>query len=146
MQEKQRLWGFFAHAGIITGLMIVVLFVIDRYNPAMEFLTSELSKWLILLLALTADGNGLYSAVLLFQRQKRQEERRLALRVQVPHAQAFPARQQAFATQQRSNSGYQPPREPLMPAPATYARGYDRSAQPNFRAEQAPPRQSTARR
>ena len=80
MQEKQRLWGFFAHAGIITGVMIVVLFVIDRYNPAMEFMTSELSKWLILLLALTAVGNGLYSAVLLFQRRKRQEERRFAQR------------------------------------------------------------------
>jgi len=126
VQEKQRLWGFFAHAGIITGVMIVVLFVIDRYNPAMEFMTSEQSKWLILLLALTAVGNGLYSAVLLFQRQKRQEERRFAHRAPAPRQQPYLARQQGIA--------------------APYARGYERPSAPALRAEQAVPRQNAARR
>lgn len=76
MKEKQHVWEFFAHAGIIVGMMFVVFFVIDRVDPAMEFLTSSLGKWLILLLALIAVGNGLFSAVLLFQRQKRWQQRR----------------------------------------------------------------------
>ncbi len=76
MRRKQTLWGFFAHAGIIVGMMFVVFFAIDRFNPAMEFMTSSLSKWLILVLAVCAVGDGLFSAVLLFQRQKRQEERK----------------------------------------------------------------------
>ena len=78
MRDKQSLWGFFAHAGIIVGMMFVVFFVIDRFNPAMEFLTSSLSKWLILFLAVCAVGDGLYSAILLFQRQRRQEDRKRA--------------------------------------------------------------------
>jgi hypothetical protein len=50
MQDKSRVWGFFAHASIIVGMIFIVFFVIDRFNPAMEFLTSNLSKWLIFLL------------------------------------------------------------------------------------------------
>jgi len=76
MKDKQRIWGFFAHASIIVGMMFVVFFVIDQLNPAMEFLTSSLSKWLILVLAICAIFSGLYSAVFLFQRQKRRDEKR----------------------------------------------------------------------
>jgi len=76
MHGKQRTWGFFAHASIIIGMMFVVFFVIDRFNPAMEFLTSSLSKWLILILAICAIFTGLYSSVFLFQKQKRRDEKR----------------------------------------------------------------------
>ena len=76
MQDKQRIWGFFAHASIIIGMMFIVFFVIDQFNPAMEFLTSSLSKWLIFLLAVCALFTGLFSAVFLFQKQKRREEKR----------------------------------------------------------------------
>lgn len=76
MRDKQRVWSFFAHTSIIVGMMFVVFFVIDRFNPAMEFLTSSLSRWLILVLALCAVINGFYAAVFLFQKQKRQDEKR----------------------------------------------------------------------
>ena len=76
MRDKQRIWGFFAHASIIVGMMFVVFFVIDRFNPAMEFLTSSLSKWLMLALALCAMISGLYSAIFLFQKQKRRDDKR----------------------------------------------------------------------
>ncbi len=76
MQTKQNIWGFFAHTSIIIGMMFVVFFVIDRFNPAMEFLTSSLSKWLIFMLAICAIVTGLYSAVFLFQKQKKRDEKR----------------------------------------------------------------------
>jgi len=76
MQDKQRVWGFFAHANIIVGMMFVVFFVIDRFNPAMEFLTSSLSKWLMLFLAVSSVIGGLFAAVFLFQKQKRRDEKR----------------------------------------------------------------------
>ncbi len=78
---QQRFWGFLAHACIIIGMMFVIFFVIDRFNSAMEFLTSSISKWLILILAVCSILNGLFSAVFLFQKQKRHEER-----MHVPHA------------------------------------------------------------
>ncbi|NLI54182.1 MAG: hypothetical protein GX417_07620 [Clostridiales bacterium] len=84
MLNKQRIWGFFAHASIIVGMMFVVFFVIDRFNPAMEFLTSSLSKWLILFLAVCAMANGLFSAVLLFQRLRRHEEKQTASHAAAP--------------------------------------------------------------
>jgi uncharacterized integral membrane protein len=61
--NKQRFWGFLSHSSIIVGMMFVIFFVIDRFNPAMEFLTSNISKWLILLFALCSILNGLFSAV-----------------------------------------------------------------------------------
>ena len=83
MQDKQRIWGFFAHTSIIIGMMFVVFFVIDQFNPAMEFLTSSLSKWLMFILAICAIFTGLYSAVFLFQKQKKRDEKRT-------HSQARP--------------------------------------------------------
>lgn len=74
--NKQRFWGFLAHTSIIVGMMLVIFFVIDRFNPAMEFLTSNISKWLILLFALCSILNGLFSAVFLFQKQKQREGKR----------------------------------------------------------------------
>lgn len=103
MREKHTLWGFFAHAGIIVGMMFVVFFAIDRFNPAMEFLTSGLSKWLILFLAVCAVGDGLFSAVLLFQRQKRREER--------SQARAASNKQlRAYVPQKRAEREYEDPR------------------------------------
>lgn len=103
MQDKQRIWGLFAHASIIIGMMFVVFFIIDRVNPAMEFLTSSLSKWLMLLLALCSIIIGLYSAIFLFQRQKRRDEKR-------SHPQTRPAREREEIQQQRLVQQYLDPR------------------------------------
>ena len=76
--NQHKFWGFLSHTSIIVGMMFVVFFVIDRFNPAMDFLGSTLSKWLILALAVCAFLNGLLSAVYLFQKQRRSMERQAA--------------------------------------------------------------------
>ena len=76
--NRHKFWGFLSHASIIVGMMFVIFFVIDRFNPAMDFLGSSLSKWLILVLALSALLNGLLSAVYLFQKRQRSLERQAA--------------------------------------------------------------------
>lgn len=94
MQGKQRVWDFFAHTSIIVGTMFVAFFVIDRLNPEMEFLTSDLSRWLILVLALCAIAVGLYSAIFLFQMQKRLEEKRNEKQARLLYEQEFITREQ----------------------------------------------------
>ncbi len=103
MQDKSRIWGFFSHASIIIGMMFIVFFVIDRFNPAMEFLTSSLSKWLIFLLAVCALFTGLFSAVFLFQKQKRRDEKR-------SHSQDRPVYEKASVPQERFAQPYYDPR------------------------------------
>ncbi len=65
MLNKQRIWGFFAHASIIVGMMFVVFFVIDGSSGDGVF-NEQLSKWLILFLAVCAMANGLFSACCCF--------------------------------------------------------------------------------
>lgn len=115
MRQKQSLWGFFAHTGIIVGMMFLVFFVIDRFNPAMEFLTSEISKWLILVLALCAVGSGAFSAVLLFQMHQRQEERMNIRHAQVPREHV--PRVRAHGNDPAPRTAYSP-----TPAPMAYPR------------------------
>ena len=103
MPDKQRIWGFFSHASIIIGMMFVVFFAIDQFNPAMEFLTSSLSKWLMLVLALCAILTGLYSAVFLFQKQKRRDEKR-------GHSQTRPIYEREYALQERPAQPHSDPR------------------------------------
>ena len=108
MPDQQRIWGFFSHASIIIGMMFVVFFAIDQFNPAMEFLTSSLSKWLMLVLALCAILTGLYSAVFLFQKQKRRDEKRGHSQArQAYEREAFPQDRQpdaaAYCGQQQSS-------------------------------------------
>ena len=44
----------FPHITLILSLMVLTFFVIDRFNEFMAFMTSELSKWVIAALALSA--------------------------------------------------------------------------------------------
>ena len=113
MRDKQRIWGFFAHASIIVGMMFVVFFVIDRFNPAMEFLTSSLSKWLMLALALCAMISGLYSAIFLFQKQKRRDDKR-------SYAQEKPTFEKERALPQRQVKPYLDSRYPQQRQPNEY--------------------------
>ncbi len=113
MRDKQRIWGFFAHASIIVGMMFVVFFVIDRFNPAMEFLTSSLSKWLMLALALCAMISGLYSAIFLFQKQKRRDDKR-------SYAQEKPTFEKERTLPQRQVKPYLDSRYPEQRLPNEY--------------------------
>ncbi len=42
------------HALFILAVMFIVLNILDSYNPAMGFLTSSLSKWLLVIFCVTA--------------------------------------------------------------------------------------------
>ena len=131
MRVQQRVWGFFAHTGIIVGMMFVVFFVIDRYNPAMEFLTSSISKWLILCLAIVSVFDGVFSAAMLYRKQKRQEEKRE--RKNNANAQ----RNSAFAAQRMQQRELaNTPRYPALPA--QYQQERERDYAPRY---PAPPKQ-----
>lgn len=56
-----------SHATLILSVIILVCFVIDRFNGAMEFMTSEITKWLIAALALLAGTNGVLTIVALWE-------------------------------------------------------------------------------
>lgn len=60
------------HAVIVLSLMTLTFFGIDRVNPIMAFMTSELSKWVFALLAVT----GFATAVLLIGIQWSEDDRK----------------------------------------------------------------------
>jgi len=60
------------HAVIVLSLMTLTFFGIDRVNPIMAFMTSELSKWVFALLAVA----GFFTAVLLIGMQWHEDDRR----------------------------------------------------------------------
>lgn len=60
------------HAVIVLSLMTLTFFGIDRVNPIMAFMTSELSKWVFALLAVT----GFATAVLLIGMQWNEDDRK----------------------------------------------------------------------
>jgi len=119
--DKQRFWGFLAHTSIIVGMMFVIFFVIDRFNPAMEFLSSSISKWLILVFAVCSILNGMYSAVFLFQKQKRHEEKRGSALAKTMPGQNH-ASQPRLAQPQYDSRGYVP-RQRVQPEYG-YTNGY----------------------
>jgi hypothetical protein len=60
------------HAVIVLSLMTLTFFGIDRFNPIMAFMTSELSKWVFALLAVT----GFATAILLIGMQWGEDDRK----------------------------------------------------------------------
>ena len=79
---KRFLSRILPHAVIVLSLMTLTFFGIDRFNPIMAFMTSELSKWVFALLAVT----GFATAILLIGMQWGEDDRkaRRALK-QKPH-------------------------------------------------------------
>lgn len=140
MSGQQRVWGFFAHTGIIIGMMFVVFFVIDQFNPAMEFLTSSISKDLMLCLAIVSVIDGLFSAALLYQKQKRREEKR------EKKSSANATNNSALAARRTTEQDFAA--APRYPAPqAQYQQERERSYAPRYPAPQAQyPTQATSPR
>ncbi len=69
---KRLLARFFPHVVIVLSLMTLTFFGIDRFNPIMAFMTSELSKWVFALLAVT----GFVTAILLIGMQWNEDDRK----------------------------------------------------------------------
>lgn len=73
--RKHRLWSAASHGTIVLGIAFTVLFVIDRFNPSMDFLGSEQSDWLLLLFCIFSLTDGVMSAASLIRRRKAQYSR-----------------------------------------------------------------------
>ncbi|MCE5188020.1 MAG: hypothetical protein LLF75_02375 [Eubacteriales bacterium] len=69
---KRLITRILPHAVIVLSLMTLTFFGIDRFNPIMAFMTSELSKWVFALLAVT----GFAAAVLLIGMQWSEDDRK----------------------------------------------------------------------
>lgn len=77
--RKYQIWNIAAHSSIVMSSVFIILFIIDRCNPSMDFLGSEQSDYLLLLFCLCSLSNGLISAVKLFGRSEtRYEQERKA--------------------------------------------------------------------
>lgn len=46
------------HVNIILGLMFITFFIVDKFNGAMNFIGNDISKGLLLLLALVSIANA----------------------------------------------------------------------------------------
>ncbi len=75
--HRYRLWNAAAHGSVILSLVFFVLFLLDRFNPSMDFLGSDQSAWLLLLFCLCSLANGVISAVNLYRRDRAQHKREL---------------------------------------------------------------------
>ena len=53
-----------AHITVLLAVLVLVLFVIDHINDAMQFMSSRLSMWIIAVLAFTAFESAMLSLIL----------------------------------------------------------------------------------
>ena len=60
------------HISLVEAVILLTLFVTDRYNRAMGFLTAEISKWLLFSFCVTV----ILLVVLLFVRRYRRREKK----------------------------------------------------------------------
>lgn len=68
-----------SHACIVAALMVLVFFIIDRLNPAMEFMTSDMSKGFFLLLAALSFTNGVMTVYATRRAIQKQEKHAKAI-------------------------------------------------------------------
>ena len=48
-----------AHLLLLLSALVITLFILDRFNTAMEFIESDISKWVIAALGFTALANAI---------------------------------------------------------------------------------------
>lgn len=58
----------FAHASVIISLVVLICFVLDKFNDAMDFMTADISRWFIGVSALIAIINGILTIVSLWKK------------------------------------------------------------------------------
>lgn len=44
----------FAHASMLMSILVLVCFVLDKFNNAMDFMTADISKWLFAVTAVVS--------------------------------------------------------------------------------------------
>ena len=68
--KHRRQWDFFTHATLVLSVVFFVFFCIDRVNPAMQFIGSDISDWLLGVFCVTAFISSVFSAVFLYKSRK----------------------------------------------------------------------------
>lgn len=62
----------FAHASMLLSILVLVCFVLDKFNNAMDFMTAEISKWLFAVTAIISIISAILTIVNLWTKpQKR---------------------------------------------------------------------------
>lgn len=68
--KKHAFSELLAHATIVLSIVFLVFFFIDRVNPAMEFIGSDLSDWLLFIFCVIALASSIASASELYKKGK----------------------------------------------------------------------------
>ena len=48
----------FSHATVIFALMFIVFLILDQFNPMMNFIDNDISRWLLLALCVSGIGQS----------------------------------------------------------------------------------------
>ncbi len=65
--KVKAFWVFLTHATIVLSVVFLVFFVIDRVNPAMMFIGSDISDWLLGAFSVIALVSSILTAVYLYR-------------------------------------------------------------------------------
>ena len=65
-----------AHITAMFAILLIICFIIDIFNTAMEFLSSRISKWCIFILALLALVSSILTIIALWVNPDRKRGRR----------------------------------------------------------------------
>lgn len=62
----------FAHASMLLSILVLVCFVLDKFNNAMDFMTADISKWLFAVTAVVSIISAILTIINLWTKpQKR---------------------------------------------------------------------------
>ena len=58
----------FAHASMLLSIIVLVCFVLDKFNDAMDFMTADISKWLFAVTAAVSIISAILTIINLWKR------------------------------------------------------------------------------
>lgn len=61
----------FAHASMLLSILVLVCFVLDRFNDAMDFMTADISKWLFAVTAVVSIISAILTIVNLWAKPQK---------------------------------------------------------------------------
>ncbi len=73
--KKLLIWEILTHATLVLSAMFLTFVIIDRFNPAMEFIGSDVSDWFLLAFALCALVSSILSAMKIYRHKKQDYEK-----------------------------------------------------------------------
>ena len=80
--RRYLFWSKAEHATVVFSIVFLVLLILNCFNPAMGFISSVQSNWLLLLFCLCSLLNGILSAVFILKRRKLQAQHAMQERAQ----------------------------------------------------------------